>query len=469
MPINPQIFRAYDIRGIVGEDLSPEIIHTLSRAYGTWLSRRRIVDAVVGADSRPTSPEYKKAAILGLTESGINVLDIGTVLSTMTYWAQYWFNANGALMVTASHNPVNYNGLKLSAGYSQGLIGAELQELKKIIDNNSFVSGQGTSETKDIKDHYFQDLLKRIKVSRKLKILIDTDNGTPGLFAQELFSRAGFEVLMRNEEIKSDMPLGTADPTDEKYMQRLSSETIDSQADLGLAFDTDGDRIGMVDEKGNAIWDDVLLSLLAKDILERIPGSKIVFNTLCSRLVKETIESSGGTPVMCRTGHSYVEEKMNKERAPLGGELSGHFFFGDNFYGFDDAFFSALRFLDYFSRQNLSLSELVAALPSYHSSPEIKLACTEDTKVSIVDDLSIQLRTRFPRAEFNLTDGIRLDFSDAMIVARASDNGPYITLRFEGKTPERYQQMKSVLQEFLHLDKRLTGENGVNSASLAFT
>lgn len=464
--INPQIFRAYDIRGVVDKDLTPEIVEQIVKGYATFLHRRRIVDAVVGGDTRPSTETFKQIVIKTLVSCGINVIDIGTVLSTMVYWAQYWFNANGAVMVTASHNPPQYNGFKMSAGFSKGLVAQEIQEIKKIITQENFISGSATVKQKNITEEYFSDLLKRVTLSRKMKIAVDTDNGTPGLFVKELLKKFGAEVIGFNLKIDGSMPLGTADPTDQNYMHRLSQETVDSKADIGLAFDTDGDRFGIVDEKGQIIWNDVLLAVLAKDVLEHIPGAKIVYNTLCSRVVRETIEKYGGTAVMARTGHSYIEFEMTKERAPFGGELSGHFFFEDNFYGFDDGFYSVLRLLDYFSKQQKSVSEVISQFPLYVSSPEIKLNSDDALKNLVVEDLSSLIRKKYPSGQYSYADGVRVDLPDAMIAIRASDNGPYLTVRFEGKTSEKYSELKSSLHDLLTKDQRIDLAKGVNNQEL---
>jgi phosphomannomutase/phosphoglucomutase len=246
-------------------------------------------------------------------------------------------------------------------------------------------------------------------------------------------------------------------------MDRLSKEVVDSKSDLGLAFDTDGDRFGIVDERSQIIWNDVLLAILSKDILDHIPGSKIVYNTLCSRVVRETIETYGGTPIMCRTGHSYVELEMLKERAPFGGELSGHFFFNDNFYGFDDGFYSVLRLLDYFSKQTKSVSEIVKDFPTYISSPEIKLNCDDAFKNIVVEDLASLVRKKYPTGQYSYQDGVRMDLPDAMLVVRASDNGPYLTVRFEGKTQSRSDELKNFIKLALVKDGRVDLKNGVNN------
>lgn len=462
MKINPEIFRGYDIRGIWGKDLTPAIYEQIAKAYGTWLKQRRIVDAVVGCDSRLSHNEAKKAVIKGLTSTGINVYDIGMVLTQMVYFGQYHLKANGGIMITASHNPKEYNGMKMAAGYSNTLISSELQEIRKLAADGVFAKGEGEIQKVDIKHEYFDDLLKRVNITKKFKIALDTANGTPGLFAKDLFNQIGADVTDFNTKIDGSMPLGTPDPTEKEYLDRFSKETLDSKADIGIAFDTDGDRLGIVDEKGNPIWNDVIVALLARDILNNLPGAKIVYNALCSRIVDDVIRTAGGLPVMWLTGHSFIKQKVAQERAPFGGELSGHFFFADNHYGFDDGFFTVLRLLEYLSKQNKTVSSAISELPKYISSPEIKVTSPDAKKFEAVKELSKIIKSEFPKAKFTDIDGIRADFSESMLIIRASHNGPYITIKFEAKTERKYIILKKFIYKILSNNNYIDTSDGVN-------
>lgn len=463
MKINPEIYRGYDIRGVWGKDLNPEVYNTLGKAYGTWLHRRRIVDAVVGHDSRESSIEAHTAFCVGLRSTGINIFDLGMALTGMVYWAQYHFKTNGGAMITASHNPREFNGLKMCAGYSNTLVSEDIIEVRKIVENAQFAVGDGTQVKVDIKNDFFDDILKRVHITKKFKIALDTANGTPGLFTKELFEKTGCEIIDFNTEIDGSMPLGTPDPTENEYLDRLSKETIGCKADLGLAFDTDGDRFGLVDEKGQKIWNDVVVAMIAQDIIHYLPKAKIVFNTLCSKAVIEVIENAGGKPVMCVTGHSFVKQKVTLERAPFGGELSGHFFFADNYYGFDDGFYAVLRLLQYLSTRDKSVSQIVDELPHYISSPEIKVTSADNVKFDVIVRLIPKFTKVFPGGKYYDMDGIRVDLPDAMAIVRASHNGPYLTIKYEAKTQKRFEDIETKLKILLQEDKDINLANGINN------
>lgn len=463
MKINPEIFRGYDIRGVWGKDLNPEVYEILGKGYGTWLKRRRIVDAVVGYDSRLSGEEAKKAFHRGLLSTGVNIFDLGMSLTGMVYWAQYHLKANGGAMITASHNPCEYNGLKMCAGYSNTLVTQDIQELKKIVDEKTFITGAGKIKKVDIKNDFYADILKRVAITKKFTIALDTANGTPGLFSKELLEKTGCTVFDFNTKIDGSMPLGTPDPTENEYLDRLSKETLECKADLGLAFDTDGDRFGLVDEKGRKIWNDVVVAMIAKDIIEYLPGAKIVFNVLCSQVVNEVIERAGGESIMWITGHSFIKQKVTQERAPFGGELSGHFFFADNYYGFDDGFYTVLRLLQYLSKQNKTVSALVDDLPHYFSSPEIKVTSPDNVKFDVIQRLIPRFKKAFPKGKYIDIDGIRVDLADAMAIVRASQNGPYIVIKYEAKTHKRFDEIGEKLANLLRSDPDIDVLNGTNN------
>ena len=319
MQINPNIFRGYDLRGIVGKDLNPEIVEILGKAYGTFLAKRGIKKAVVGHDCRLTSESYSEAIIKGLLSAGVDVVDIGLALAGNIYWAQYYFEAPGCVLVTASHNPAEYNGFKFGTGFSETMLSEEIQELRQIAEKGDFVSGNGKIEKRDIKEKYFEDLLKRFSLPLKFKVVVDPSCSTPGVFAPELLEKAGCQVVRANCEIDGHFPLGTPDPTEKTVAQRLGKKVLEEKAALGFSYDADGDRLGVVDERGDILWSDILVALFAADALERNPGGKIVFNTLCSKIVQDTIKVNGGQPIMWRTGHSFIIAKAKKGKAVFAG------------------------------------------------------------------------------------------------------------------------------------------------------
>ncbi len=458
MQVNPYIFRNYDIRGIVDEDLNPDIVRAIAKAYGTFLCRRKIRQMVIGHDCRLTGEIYTKAFLEGVLSCGIDVIDIGHVMTQMVYYGQYRFQTNGGCMITASHNPKNFNGFKLAIGFSQTTGPEEVQELKELVENEKFFVGAkpGTVTTADIKEDYANDVLKRVDLKKKFKIVIDTHQGTTGIYNPEIFERAGCEVVVKNKEPDGNFPVGTPDPTDAHVMQDLAKWVLEEKADVGLAFDGDGDRIGLVDEKGRILWNDVAVAIFAQEILERFPKSKIVYNTLCSQVVREVILRNGGIPIMWRVGHAFIKSKIAAEHAVFGGELSGHFFFADNAYGHDDGTYATLRILEYISEKNVSLSELYESFPKYVSSPEVKIGCPDDKKVAVIKDIAKRFEADFPAAKITDDrvipgdDGVRADFDDGIVVFRYSQNGPYITIKFEAKDEKVFEERRKYVSKMLH-------------------
>lgn len=465
--INPEIFRGYDIRGVVDKDLNTDVYYTLGKAYSTFLYERRITEVVVGRDVRLTSEEYQKAFMDGLLESGLDVIDIGLTLSQILYFSQYHFLTKGAGMVTASHNPKDYNGLKLAVGYSDTLLTDEVQQIRKIAESGKFKSynRKGQYRQEDVFKYYIDDLFKKAPTENVgFKVVVDTLNATAGKFMPEILKRAGCEVIAKNTELDGSFPLGTPDPTEREVVERLGEYVREEKADLGVCYDPDGDRIGIVDNEGTAIWNDVLVAIFAKDILEYMDNAPIVFNTLCSKATSDVIKSSGGVPLMWLTGHSFIKAKVKEARAPFGGELSGHMFFMDNFYGHDDTGFATLRLLNYMKRKNMSLKAVVDSLPKYVSSPEIKLGLADNIKFQLIKDkISVDIKNLFPDGEYVDIDGFRADSKEEMVIVRASQNGPYITVKFEGKTQEQYDSLKLKIRDILKKYVEIDWSVGVNT------
>lgn len=468
--INPSMFRGYDIRGIVGTDLTPEVLSHLGNAYATFLHRRQIRECVVGRDIRESSNEFQNRFIESLISKGIDVIDIGLTLTQIMYFSQYKFLSKGGAMVTASHNPKEFNGLKLAVGFSDTLITKEIEELKIIAQTGEFKDwgSPGIRKTEDVFHAYKTDLFKREQIHESgLKVVIDCSSSTPGKFLPEILRTAGCTVIEQNTNLDSSFPHGTTDPTSQKVVERLAERVRAEKADLGVTYDSDGDRLGMIDGKGRILWNDVLVAIFASDILDYLPGSPIVFNALCSKVVTDVIKSRNGKPVMSTVGHSFVKQKVREERAPFGGELSGHFFFYDNFYGHDDAAFSTLRILQYLKRTNQSLSDVIDKLPRYISSPEIKLGLPDEIKFEFITKyFKKDLEDLLPNGTYTDIDGFRADTETAMAIIRASQNGPYITVRFEGKTEEEYESIRARLNEILKKYPEIDWDTGENSKAL---
>jgi len=475
MPMSPKdisssIFRGYDLRGLVGNELNDEVMEFLGKGYATFLSKRRIIEAVVGCDCRLTSESYKNSFIKGMTSCGINVIDFGLGLSQIMYFAQYYFRTKGGCFITASHNPKEFNGMKLAVGFSQTMISEEIQEFREITQSGIYAQSEhpGKLTTFDIFPTYKEDILKRVSVGKKFKVVVDACNATAGKFLPDIFRSAGCEVIEQNTNLDGNFPLGASDPTEKKVQERLAQRVLAEKADIGFSYDADGDRVGVVDEKGNLIWNDVLVSIFAIDVLDFLPKSKIIFNTLCSKQVKEVVLKAGGIPVIWSTGHSFIKAKVAEERAPFGGELSGHFFFVDNFYGHDDGAYASLRLLSYLARKGKSLGEIVNDLPKYISSPEIKLGCPDEIKFKLISEkISQDLKILNPQAEYIEIDGIRMDTADRMAVIRASQNGPYITIKFESKNENGFQELKNQISQILHKYPEIDFNSGVNVEALS--
>jgi phosphomannomutase/phosphoglucomutase len=465
--VNPVIFRGYDLRGLVNSELSEDVMYTLGRAYATYLAQRRIQESTVGRDNRLTSEAYSKAFIQGLNDGGINTFDLGLSLSQIVYFSAYEFKTKGSVMITASHNPKDYNGMKIGTGYSETMVTADIKYFKEIVNSKKFSEGKGINQEVDIFDSYKKHLLKHFVINKKWKIVVDTCNTTSGKFYPDIFRAAGCEVIEQNTELDGNFPLGTPDPTEKEVLERLGHGVIENKADLGFAYDSDGDRMAVVDGNGRTLWMDTIVALFAKDVLDFIPGAPIVYNNLCSKQVQETIISAGGKPVMWLTGHSFIKAKVKEENSPFGGELSGHIYFTDNFYGHDDGAYASLRLLQYLERRNITLAQAVDELPQYISSPEIKLGLADNIKFDFISSVVHNfLSEKYSGGEFSTIDGVRVDNEESMIVIRASQNGPYITIKFEAKTQKEYGQIKVALKDFFTQHSEIGWDKGVNIKAL---
>jgi phosphomannomutase/phosphoglucomutase len=442
------MFREYDIRGRVSDDeLNARTAEWIGRGFGTMLARRDIGDMVVGYDSRFGSVEIKDGLVKGLRASGRNVVMVGMCLTPMVYWSQYRFKVKGGAMVTGSHNPKGWNGLKLAAGFSSTLVAAEIQELYDIIAREDFVHGSGDYAEATIFADYAADLGSRVKIARPLKVVVDTGNGTAGAFAPRIFRDAGLTVVEQFTELDPDFPNHEPDPARTDTVEALGQRVREEGADLGLAFDGDGDRFGVVDEKGDVIWPDRYMILLARQVLERVPGGKVVFDVKCTQALEDDIRAHGGVPIMWKTGHSHIKKKLQEEKAALAGEMSGHVFFVENYYGFDDGVYCGLRFVEYVAARDEPLSKIMAGTPTYLSTPAINVKCADEVKYGVVERLTADLKRDFGRVvDIN---GARVVFDDGWGLVRASSNLPELVLRFEAKTPARLNEIKQVFRGYL--------------------
>ncbi|MDQ7066274.1 MAG: phosphomannomutase/phosphoglucomutase [candidate division KSB1 bacterium] len=446
--MNPNIFREYDIRGIADVDLVDETAYAVGRAFASHLLREGRKTIIVGRDVRLSSDRIRNALVDGITAAGMNVIDVGVVPTPAQYFAIFHYNADGGIMVTGSHNPIEYNGFKMSK-FEDGLAavyGEEIQELKRIIENEAYESGSGTVEERDVLPDYIDMLRQKTHLKQPLKIVIDAGNGTGGLVAPKLFESLGCEVTCLYCEPDGRFPNHLPDPTVPKYIKDLQAKVLETGADVGLGFDGDSDRVGVIDNQGRAIYADKLLAIIARDLLQRHPGAPVVFDVKCSQALPEVIKEAGGKPVMWKTGHSLLKAKMKELKAPLAGEMSGHMFIADDFYGFDDAFFAAGRILQILSASDKNLAEIHDSVPAFESTPEIRIECTDETKFQIVEELVKEFKQQYEVID---VDGARVLFGDGWGLVRASNTQPVLVLRFEAKTQERLKEIVKIFKDVL--------------------
>jgi len=443
------IFREYDIRGLVADELTPEVALAVGRAYAARALAETGTESVtiaVGHDNRPSSPALQEALIRGLTESGIHVIDIGCVPTPITYWAEYVLETDGAVQITGSHNPPEWNGIKMTLGKAS-VYGGAIQEIKRRITEDDLVTGTGSAESREVIADYIDDVVGRFDLPRKVKVVVDCGNGSGALAAVEMFEKMGAEVIPLYCESNGTFPNHHPDPTVDEYIAEMMERVRTEGAELGVAFDGDADRIGAVDEHGNVVRGDLLLLLFGLDILKkRGPGQKMVFDVKCSQVLPEVFGQAGGEPIMWMTGHSLMKEKMKETGAPIAGELSGHICFADEYYGFDDALYDAGRLIDLVARSERPLSEMVADFPQMVSTPEIRIEVSEEAKWTVVEAAQRYFGERYEVID---VDGARVLFEGGWGLLRASNTQPVIVARFEAETEERLQAIRTEVEEWL--------------------
>jgi phosphomannomutase / phosphoglucomutase len=458
MSVNPLIFRAYDIRGIAiatekfpNVDLSPETVKLIGKGTGTYLQKisgknpTDKLNIVVGRDNRLHSPDLQKAFIEGLLETGCNVTNIGISPTPFIYYSVCKYNFDGGINITASHNPKEYNGIKIVSKNAHSICGDDLQDVLTIIQKEEFAQGKGEYKDMEIFEEYKEDIKKLVKLSHPLKIVVDAGNGTAGKFAPQLLRELGCDVTEIYCELDGNFPNHEANPEEYKNVKDMIDKVREIKADMGIAFDGDGDRVGIVDENGHHYSADYLLLLLARDLLTRIKGAKIVFDVKVTQTLIDDIKAHGGEPVMSKVGHSFIETKMKEIGAPLAGEVSGHMFFGENYYGFDDAFVAAAKLLEIASKNNGTFSSLFNDVPKMFNTPEFKAYCPDEKKFEIVRALS----EHFIKLYDCITlDGVRINFSNtAWGAVRCSNTSPNLTLRFEAESEEKLKEIMKIMAD----------------------
>jgi len=443
--MNKQIFREYDIRGIADEDLTDDVIELIGRAYGTFMMRKKYRVISVGRDVRLTSERIQKALIQGVLSSGLTVLDVGVVPTPVLYFSIVHLHTDGGVMVTGSHNPIEFNGLKLNEGLLS-LYGEQIQHIRQVIEDKDFEKGKGELYQKEIVMDYKSMLKERIQIEKPFTIVIDAGNGTAGPIAPEVYETFGCQVIRLFCDPDGTFPNHLPDPTVLEYIEDLRRAVVREKADLGLGYDGDSDRVGVVDEKGRVVFADQLLAILSREVLSRNRGAIILFDVKCSKMLPEVIEKEGGVPLMWKTGHSLVKKKMRELGAPLAGEMSGHIFYQDGYFGYDDGIYVSFRLVQYLSTQEKKLSELVDALPQYVSTPEIRIDCPDADKFQVVQKLTESFRKEYEVIDI---DGVRVSFGDGWGLIRASNTQPILVLRFEAETHIRLDEIRHIFEEKL--------------------
>ena len=429
MPLVPaEIFKAYDIRGIVDTALTPQVVELIGRAIGSEARARNQSGMVIGRDGRLSGPTLSRALAQGLQASGINVIDVGCVATPMVYFAAYQLGTHSGIAVTGSHNPPDYNGLKMVVG-GETLAGEAIQKLRQRIELGDLTSGSGSYAQHDIAAEYVSRIVSDVKLARPMKVAVDCGNGVPGAYAPALYRKLGCEVKELFCEVDGTFPNHHPDPSVPKNLADLIQEVRNSDAELGLAFDGDGDRLGVVTKSGDIIYPDRQLMLFAKDVLARNPGGLIIYDVKSTRNLAPWIERHGGKPLLWKTGHSFVKSKMRETGALLAGEMSGHMFFKERWYGFDDGLYAGARLLEILSRES-DPSAVLNALPDAISTPELQIKLSEGENYALIDQL--QASARFDGArEIIRIDGLRVEYPDGFGLARSSNTTPVIVLRFE--------------------------------------
>lgn len=446
--IERTMFREYDIRGrVTDEELNPHSGELIGKGYGTFLAKRKIDDVVVGYDCRLGSESVKNGFVKGLRSTGRNIVEIGLCLTPMMYWSQYYFKFKGGAMITGSHNPKDWTGFKLASGLSYTLIGEEIREILSYIEKDEFVSGEGNVREESITDAYIADIAGRVNMKKPLRVVVDAGNGTAGAFGPPALRKAGIDVIEQFCDLNPEFPNHHPDPAEPAFVESMGKRVRDEGADVGVGFDGDGDRVGVVDEQGNVIWPDRLMILLSRQVLQKEPGAKIIFDVKSSQALEEDIAAHGGKPIMWKTGHSHIKAKLHEEKAQLAGEMSGHIFFVENYYGFDDGVYAGLRLLEYISGEDKPLSQIIAETPYYVSTPTINVACPDEKKYGVVEKLTAEFKRDFDRViDIN---GARVVFDDGWALVRASSNLPILVLRFEAKTSERLEELKALFRKYM--------------------
>ena len=444
--MNPNIFREYDIRGRVPEELNRETAYRLGQCFGAYYQGLGAKRISLGRDCRLSSPELRQGVMEGMMDAGIHVKEVGMVPTPLLYFSLHHLDVDGGVQITGSHNPPEYNGFKICVGKTT-IYGEEIQKLRRIGERGAFPKGKGSVETKEVIQPYQKEILKRIRCGQvPRKVVLDGGNGVAGLVAPELYRKMGIEVEKLFCEPDGHFPNHHPDPTLPENLKHLVQKVSDTSADLGIAFDGDADRIGVVDRRGKIIWGDQLMIIFSRDLLKRHPGAKIIGEVKCSQVLFDDIRKHGGVPIMWKAGHSLIKGKMKEEGALLAGEMSGHIFFAERYFGYDDAIYAGARLLEILTTEKKELEELLAGVPALVSTPEIRIDCPDDQKFQIVADLASEFKRQYQVID---VDGARVVFKGGWGLIRASNTQPVLVLRFEAEDQKTLQEIQNVFMDKL--------------------
>ncbi len=446
--LNESIFREYDIRGIVKDDLTDEDVAKIASAFAAVYVRSGAKKISVGMDGRPSSQRIKSLFIENIVKYGIDVIDIGLVPTPVLYYSVFRMDLDGGVIITASHNPPEYNGFKALLG-KDAMSGDQIREIYQIAESGKFpeVSNKGSVTKHDTVSEYIEYVSGQIKLNRKVKVVIDCGNGTGGITAVPLYKKIGADVIDIFSDVDGNFPNHHPDPTKEENLKDLIAKVRESGAELGIGFDGDADRIGVVDGEGNILWGDMLMVVFSRELLKTHKGAKIISEVKASDVLYSEIEKNGGIPIMWKTGHSILKRKIKEEKAILAGEVSGHIFFNDKWFGFDDAVYSGARLLEILSGSNSSLKDIMNTVPKKFNTPEIRVDTTEEAKFKIVDKVTAYFRKDYDVIDI---DGVRIKFPDGWALVRASNTQPSLVLRYEADSADNLKKIRDIVEPVLH-------------------
>jgi phosphomannomutase / phosphoglucomutase len=451
--LKPTIFREYDIRGIADQELLSDDIEQLGRGIGTLLQKLNGKKIALGRDVRLSSPRLSEALNRGLLATGCDVINIGVVPTPLLYYSVFHLKTDGGVMITGSHNPAEYNGFKVMAGHST-IHGEQIQEVRRIIESGKLAAGSGVASTADVVTPYVDEISSQFQFTRRIKVVLDAGNGTAGPAMHRILEKLNVEAIELFFDMDGRFPNHHPDPTVPDNLRQLCDAVRKNKAEMGIAFDGDADRIGAVDENGEVIFGDMLLLIFAREILTRKPGATFIGEVKCSQLLYDELERLGGRPIMYRTGHSLIKAKMKEEHAELAGEMSGHMFFGDRYYGYDDALYAACRLIEIVSRSGKPLSAQLAGLPKMVSTPEIRVDCPDEVKFDVVKRVAEHFKRTHKIVD---VDGARIIFSKGWGLVRASNTQPVLVMRFEAENPQLLDQYRHEVEQVVEEAKSAVG------------